>query len=205
MKKDTRKEKRSSRISIKDLDLKTPIRNFLSSMGEDINRDGIKQTPERFEEALKLILSGYDRTFEDENKVFDNLPNYKDMIMFKNIDFFSMCEHHLLPFFGYAHIAYVPSEEKYLGISKLARAVDIYARRLQTQEILSSQIADALINEGGVKGVAVLLESRHLCAVARGVEKKTAIMSTCAFYGAFDNNKVLQKQFLELVRDREHV
>jgi GTP cyclohydrolase I len=205
MKKVNKQQNTSSAISVKNLDLQTPIKHLLLAMGENVERDGIKQTPKRFEKAMKSILSGYDRTFEAENKVFDNTPHFKDMIIFKNIDFFSLCEHHLLPFFGFAHIAYIPSEKKYLGISKLARVVDIYARRLQTQEVLSSQIADALMAQGNAKGVAVLLESMHLCAVARGVEKKAAIMSTCGYYGTFESDQRLQRTFLELVRKRETV
>lgn len=199
------KQSGKSSISVKDLDLKTPIKSFLQAMGEDIERKGLKQTPERFENALKAVLSGYDREFEDENKLFENIPQYKGMIFLKNIDFFSMCEHHLFPFYGYVHIAYVPSEEAYLGISKLARVVDIYAKRLQTQETLCVQIAKALMEHGKAKGVAILIESKHLCAVARGVEKKVAVMSTCGYYGTFENDLKFQKSFLELVRKRETV
>ena len=195
----------NTKVSVKDLDLKTPIHNLFKGMGKDPDSSELKDTPKRFEQAIKYILSGYDRSFEDEVTSFDNSAQYKDIISLKNIDFFSLCEHHLLPFFGYAHIAYVPSKEGYLGISKLARVVDIYAKRLQTQEVLSSQIADALIKHGKVKGVAILIESRHLCAVARGVEKKATLMSTCAYYGAFETDKSLQQHFLELVRDREKI
>ncbi|HSW97207.1 MAG TPA: GTP cyclohydrolase I FolE [Candidatus Saccharimonadales bacterium] len=195
----------AGRISVKNANLQTPIRNFLEEIGEDPQREGLKDTPIRFEKTIKYLLSGYDRNFKDEVSVFENHSKYKDIILFKNVDFFSMCEHHFLPFFGYAHVAYVPSEESYMGISKLARVVDIYARRLQNQENIGLQIANDLMQHGKAKGVAVLLEGRHLCSVARGVEKKTAIMTTCAYYGSFENNPNLQQNFMELVRDREKI
>jgi GTP cyclohydrolase I len=195
----------SAKISVKDVDFQTSIRNFFEAMGEDPDRDGIKQTPKRFEQAMKYMLSGYDRSFEEENRVFPNRSNYKDIIILKNIDFFSVCEHHLLPFFGYAHVGYIPSEEGYLGISKLARAVDIYARRLQEQENLGFQIANAIMKYGKAKGAAVLIEGRHFCNVARGTEKKMTVMTTCAYYGSFDGNLGLQQNFIELVRDREKI
>src|SRR5205807_409484 len=124
------------KVSVRDLDFQTAIRNFFEAMGEDPDRKGIKDTPQRVEKTLKYLLGGYDRAFEEEITSFENRANYKDIILLKNIDFFSLCEHHLLPFFGYAHVGYIPSEDGYLGISKLARAVDIYARRLQEQENL---------------------------------------------------------------------
>lgn len=198
-------EDSKSNISIKDVDLQTPIRALLKAMGEDPDRSGLKDTPKRAEKTIKFLLSGYDRKFEDESTSFDNHIEYKGIIFLKNIDFFSLCEHHLLPFFGYAHVAYIPSEKSYLGISKLARAVDIYARRLQNQEILSHQIASAILEHGMAKGVAVLIEARHLCTVARGVQKKAPLMATCAYYGTFENNANLQHDFLELLRNRDKV
>lgn len=195
----------ATKISVKNLDLQTPIRNLFKAMGEDPDRSDIADTPKRFEKTLKYLLNGYDRTFEEEITLFKNNTNYKNIISFKNIDFFSMCEHHLLPFFGYAHIAYIPSEDAYLGISKLARVVDIYARRLQNQEALGFQIAEALIKHGKAKGVAVLLEGRHLCSVARGVEKKSTIMTTCEYYGIFESDIQMQQNFMELVRNREKI
>lgn len=197
-------EKLPPKISIKDLDLQSPVRSFFEQIGENSNRDGIKDTPRRFEEAVKHLLGGYDRCFEEENKLFDNLSNYQGIIILKNIDFFSMCEHHLLPFFGHAHIGYIPGE-KVLGISKLARAVDIYARRLQDQETLGFQVAEAIMQCGNAKGVAILIEARHLCNIARGVEKKISVMTTCAYYGIFKDDFRLQQNFLELIRNRERI
>lgn len=199
-----RDKKLTPKVSVKDINLESAVRDFFQQIGENPGRDGIKETPRRFEQAIKYLLGGYDRSFEGENKLFENLSNYQDIIIQKNIDFFSMCEHHLLPFFGYAHIGYIPGE-KVLGISKLARAVDIYARRLQDQETLGFQIANAIMEHGKAKGVAVLLEARHFCNIARGVEKKMSVMTTCAYYGAFKGNLQLQQNFMELIRDREKI
>lgn len=195
----------STGISVKGVNVQNSIKKFLELMGEDLNREGIKNTPKRFEETLRYLLSGYDRRFEDETTTFENKVKYKDLILLKNIDFMSLCEHHFLPFFGYAHIGYIPSQDGYFGISKLARVVDIYSRRLQDQERLSYQIAQALIEHGGAKGVAILLESKHLCNIARGVEKKMSVMTTCAYYGSFENDITQQNKFLELIRDREKI
>jgi GTP cyclohydrolase IA len=192
-------------ISVKDVDLQTPIRKLLEEMGENPERSGLKDTPKRFEQTFKSLLSGYDRKFEEESTSFENHVQYNGIIVLKNIDFFSLCEHHLLPFFGYAHVAYIPSEESYLGISKLARAVDIYAKRLQNQEILGHQVAEAIMEHGLARGVAVVIEARHLCTVARGVQKKAPIMTTCAYHGIFKDDRDLQRDFLELIRDREKV
>src|SRR5581483_3957872 len=199
-----RNEKLVPKVSVKGLDLQTAVRNFFQQIGEDPDRDGIKETPRRFEEAVKYLLGGYDRSLEGENKLFENLSGYQDIIILKNIDFFSMCEHHLLPFLGYAHIGYIPGD-KVLGISKLARAVDIYARRVQDQETLGFQIADAIIKYGKAKGVAILLEAKHFCNIARGVEKKMSVMTTCAYYGVFKGNTQLQQNFMELIRNRKKI
>jgi GTP cyclohydrolase I len=196
-------KKGKQKISVKDLDLQTPIRQFLKAMGEDVDREGLKKTPKRFEESVRYLLSGYDRDFAEESTSFVNKMKYRDIISLKNINFFSLCEHHLLPFYGYAHIGYIPSEESYLGISKLARAVDIYSKRLQTQEVLAAEIADAIMTHGKAKGVAVFIEARHLCNNARGVAKKSAVMSTCSYYGEFKDNTHLQQQFMELMRMRK--
>ncbi len=202
---DNKSSKNSFNISIKHIDFQSSIKHFLKAMGEDLDRQGLKLTPERFEKSFKYLLSGYDRKFEDEIRSFENKSKYKGIIILKNIDFLSVCEHHLLPFFGFAHVAYIPSETKYLGISKLARVVDIYSKRLQDQENLSFQVAQALMTHAEAKGVAVLIEARHLCNVARGIEKKVSIMTTCDFYGSFENDINLQNKFMELVKDRAQI
>lgn len=193
------------KISAKHLSLQEPIRKFLAAMGEDPNRSGLAETPKRFEQTVKYLLGGYDRKFEDEATSFENYIKYQDIILLKNIDFFSLCEHHFLPFFGYAHVGYIPSKDGYLGISKLARAVDIYARRLQNQEILGAQIANAIMEHGKARGVAILIEARHLCTVARGVEKKAPVMITSTYVGAFEKDDKFQQRFLELIRNREKI
>lgn len=189
-------------LTSKNLNIQKAVVDFFVQLGDDPNRDGIRETPKRHEEAMKYLLGGYERSFEQENKLFENLTKYKDIIVLKNIDFFSTCEHHLLPFFGYAHVGYVPGK-RVLGISKLARAVDIYARRLQDQESLGSQVANVLMTTGEAEGVAILIEGRHLCNAARGVEKTLSIMTTCVFRGSFENNIKLQDKFLDIVRIRK--
>lgn len=204
MKKYKRRDHKSRILSAQNLLLQDAIRQFLIQLGENPNRDGVKETPKRFEAAIKYMLGGYDRSFEGENKLFDNLTKYKDIIILKNINFFSMCEHHLLPFYGYAHVGYIPGKSV-LGISKLARAVDIYSRRLQDQETLGYQVAEAIMKNGKAKGVAVLIEGRHLCNAARGVEKNHSIMVTNLYMGKFENDTNLQNKFLELVRERKSI
>lgn len=194
--------KNCGNLSSRNLELQKSVRNLFVQLGDNPSRDGIKETPRRHEEAMRYLLGGYERSFEQENKLFENLTKYKDIILLKNIDFFSLCEHHLLPFFGYAHIGYIPGN-RVLGISKLARAVDIYARRLQDQESLGSQVANALMTTGLARGVAVLIEGRHLCNAARGVEKTLSVMTTCIYTGVFENNIELQNKFLEMVRVRK--
>ena len=192
------------KLSVKNLKLQGAIKHFLTLIGDNPNRNGIKETPKRFEDAVKFLLGGYDRDFTKENKMFTNLSRYKGIIILKNIDFFSVCEHHLLPFFGHVHIGYLPGR-KVLGISKLARAVDIYARRLQDQESLGQQIASTLIKHGKARGVAVLIEAKHLCNIARGTEKKLSIMATLTYQGALKKDLKLQKDFMELIRNREKI
>lgn len=205
MKKFSKQDQKTSReLSVQNLQLQEAVRQFFIQLGENPNRDGIKETPKRFEAAIKYMLGGYDRSFEKENKLFDNLTKYKDIIILKNINFFSMCEHHLLPFYGYAHVGYIPGK-RVLGISKLARAVDIYSRRLQDQETLGYQVAEAIMKAGKAKGVAVLIEGRHLCNVARGVEKNHSIMVTNLYLGKFEDDTNLQNKFLELVRKRKSI
>jgi len=196
MKKAVKQNPKTTReLSAQNLQLQEAVKLFLTQLGESPDRDGIRETPKRFEAAIKYMLGGYDRSFKSENKLFDNLTEYKDIIILKNIDFFSMCEHHLLPFYGYAHVGYIPGK-RVLGISKLARAVDIYSRRLQDQETLGSQIARAIMKVGKAKGVAVLIEGKHLCNAARGVEKNHSIMVTNTYLGRFEKNISLQNKFL---------
>jgi len=171
------------------------VRSILAYIGEDPTRDGLQDTPRRVIKAYDEILSGYKMDPKDAlSTVFDNgdddAPNavrYNGMVMLKDIDFYSMCEHHMLPFFGKAHIAYIPNEEtgKIVGISKLARLLDVFAKRLQVQERLTAQIADAIEEVLNPAGVLVVIEAQHLCMLMRGVKKSNATMITSEVRGFF--------------------
>lgn len=173
------------------------ISDLVTAIGEDTQKEGLKDTPRRVAAAYAKAFEGYDRSLKKEITVFKNTYDYDDVIYSGKIDFFSTCEHHLLPFFGIAHIAYIPNKE-IIGLSKLARAVDIYSRRLQDQERITIQVADELENLLLPRGVAVLLEGKHLCNVVRGVQQTNSIMKTMAFRGEFKNDQSLRERFLAL-------
>jgi len=175
------------------------MRKILALIGEDPNRDGLRRTPERFEKALHFLTSGYR---QDPEKILNGAVFsvcYDEMVVVKDIEIFSMCEHHLLPFFGKCHVAYIPSK-KVIGLSKIARLVNMYARRLQIQERLTSQIAKAIQEKLSPEGVGVIIEARHLCMVMRGVEKQNSQAVTSAMLGAFRDNKQTRDEFLSLVQ-----
>jgi len=174
------------------------MREIIRLVGEDPGREGLRKTPERFEKALKFLTSGY-------NQNVDNVLNgatfsvaYDEMFVVKDIEFFSLCEHHVLPFFGKAHVAYLPTN-KVLGLSKIARLVNMFARRLQIQERMTSQIAKAIEEKIAPQGVGVIIEARHLCMQMRGVEKQHGSAVTSAMLGAFRHNKQTRDEFLALV------
>jgi len=171
---------------------------MLVQLGEDPNREGLRRTPERFEKALKYLTSGY---LQDPAKVLNNAMfsvSYDEMVVVKDIEVYSLCEHHLLPFFGRCHVAYLPNK-KVVGLSKIARLVNMYARRLQIQERLTNQIAMTIQEQLKPQGVGVIIEARHLCMVMRGVEKQNSAAVTSAMLGAFRNNKQTRDEFLSLV------
>jgi GTP cyclohydrolase I len=175
------------------------VRKMLVQLGEDPNREGLRRTPERFEKALRYLTSGYR---QDPDKILNGAMFsvcYDEMVVVKDIEVYSLCEHHLLPFFGKCHVAYLPNK-KVLGLSKIARLVNMYARRLQIQERLTSQIAQALEEKLSPQGVAVIIEARHLCMVMRGVEKQNSKALTSAMLGAFRESKQTRDEFLSLVR-----
>ncbi|HEU4966706.1 MAG TPA: GTP cyclohydrolase I FolE [Candidatus Saccharimonadales bacterium] len=174
------------------------VQKLLTALGEDANREGLKKTPDRVVRAYEEILNGYGRTFENEVTVFTNTHKYDDIIYSGSIRFFSTCEHHLLPFFGTAHIAYIPSEQ-IIGLSKLSRVVDIYARRLQDQERITMQVASELEKHLKPKGTAVLLEAQHLCNMARGVKQFDSNMKTMTFTGIFKQKQELCDRFFRLI------
>jgi GTP cyclohydrolase IA len=174
------------------------VRRMIVQLGEDPNREGLRRTPERFEKALRYLTSGYR---QDPEKILNNAMfsvGYDEMVVVKDIEVYSLCEHHLLPFFGKCHVAYLPNK-KVVGLSKIARLVNMYARRLQIQERLTNQIATTIQEQLKPQGVGVIIEARHLCMVMRGVEKQNSAAVTSAMLGAFRDNKQTRDEFLSLV------
>ncbi len=174
------------------------VRKMLVQLGEDPNREGLRRTPERFEKALRFLTSGYR---QDPDKILNGAMFsvcYDEMVVVKDIEVYSLCEHHLLPFFGKCHVAYLPNK-KVVGLSKIARLVNMYARRLQIQERLTSQIAQAINEKLSPQGVGVIIEARHLCMVMRGVEKQNSMAVSSAMLGAFRESKQTRDEFLALV------
>jgi len=178
------------------------VRKIIAQIGEDPEREGLKKTPERYEKALKFLTSGYHQNLDHLLNGATFSVCYDEMVVVKDIEFFSLCEHHLLPFFGKAHVAYLPSK-KVIGLSKVARLVNMYARRLQIQERLTSQIARALEEKIAPQGVGVIIEARHLCMQMRGVEKQHGQAVTSAMLGAFRENKQTRDEFLALVGKKQ--
>ncbi|HWG58411.1 MAG TPA: GTP cyclohydrolase I FolE [Candidatus Acidoferrales bacterium] len=174
------------------------VRRMLVQIGEDPNREGLRKTPERFEKALRFLTSGYRQDPEALLNGAMFSVCYDEMVVVKDIEVYSLCEHHLLPFFGKCHVAYLPGK-KVVGLSKIARLVNMYARRLQIQERLTSQIAKAIQEKLSPQGVGVIIEARHLCMVMRGVEKQNSAAMTSAMLGAFRENKQTRDEFLSLV------
>jgi GTP cyclohydrolase I len=177
------------------------MRKVIALIGEDTDREGLRKTPERFEKAIKFLTSGYHQNLDNVLNGATFSVHYDEMVVVKDIEFFSLCEHHLLPFFGKAHVAYLPSK-RVLGLSKIARLVNMYARRLQIQERMTSQIAEALSEKICPEGVGVIIEARHLCMQMRGVEKQHGQAVTSAMLGSFRHNKQTRDEFLSLVRNR---
>src|SRR5258705_1192147 len=180
------------------------IRKLLKDLGEDPTREGLRDTPKRVEKAYKFLTSGYGA---DIDRVLNNAlfsVDYNEMVIVKDIDFYSLCEHHLLPFFGKCHVAYIPSN-KVIGLSKIPRLVDVFARRLQLQGRLTSQIADTIRDKIAPLGVAVVMEATHLCMSMRGVQKQNSFAVTSAMVAAFRNNARTRMEFLELIKLRSAV
>lgn len=174
-------------------------REILTRIGEDPTRDGLLRTPERMEKSMAFLTRGYkmDVTEVLHDALFD--VDYDEMVIVKDVEFFSMCEHHLLPFFGKAHIAYVPNG-KVIGLSKIPRLVDVFSRRLQVQERLTRQVGEAITEAINPQGVAVILEAQHLCMMMRGVEKQHSSTVTSAMLGVFKTQLQTRNEFLSLVR-----
>jgi GTP cyclohydrolase IA len=176
--------------------IKAAVRDILTAVGEDADRQGLLRTPERIAKMYDEILVGYrtDPVKLVNDALFD--VEYDEMIVVKDIEFFSMCEHHMLPFFGRAHVAYIP-RDKVIGLSKIPRIVDMFARRLQVQERMTQEIADMVEQILQPQGVAVVVEGSHMCSMMRGVEKEHARMVTSAMRGAFKENQITRNEFME--------
>jgi GTP cyclohydrolase I len=175
---------------------------IITEIGEDLSREGLVDTPKRAAKAFKFLNNGYEKTLDEviNGAIFN--ADTEDMVIVKDIELYSLCEHHLLPFIGKCHIAYIP-DGKVLGLSKLARIVDMYARRLQIQEKLTKQIADAVELSVNAKGVAVVVEAKHLCMMMRGVEKQNSVMTTSVMTGIFRSDRSTRVEFLNLI-NRSH-
>jgi GTP cyclohydrolase IA len=182
--------------------LKDAYSKALSLLGEDPGREGLEKTPERLAKAMQFLTQGYQ---QDARSILESAKFHEDvseMIVVKDIELYSMCEHHMLPFYGKAHVAYIP--KGYItGLSKIARVVDVYARRLQVQERLTTQILNAIKDTLDPLGVAVVIEASHLCMMMRGVQKQNSVTTTSAFYGEFEKNET-RSEFLKLITARLH-
>ncbi|MEN8261522.1 MAG: GTP cyclohydrolase I FolE [Pseudomonadota bacterium] len=172
--------------------------SIIEEIGEDLNREGLVDTPKRAAAAFRFLNNGYKKTLDEvlNDAIFE--AESEDMVIVKEIELYSLCEHHLLPFIGKCHVAYLP-HGRVLGLSKVARIVDMYARRLQIQERLTKQIANAVLNSVGARGVAVVIEAKHLCMMMRGVEKQNSIMTTSVMLGKFREEISTRSEFLNLI------
>jgi GTP cyclohydrolase IA len=191
----------SAKIDNRKLELlEDAYRNLLEAIGEDVDREGLRRTPVRAARALEFLTQGYRQDLDEiiNDAVFAS--DASEIILVKDIELYSLCEHHLLPFIGRAHVAYLPSG-KVIGLSKVARIVDVFARRLQIQENLTTQIAESLMNCLQPSGVAVVVEAKHLCMMMRGVEKQNSVMKTSCLLGTFKDDARTRSEFLSLLKD----
>jgi GTP cyclohydrolase I len=182
--------------------LEENVRTLLRELGEDPGREGLLKTPQRVAKSMRFLTSG---DHQDVDKVLNGAlyeVAYDEMVIVKDIEIFSLCEHHLLPFFGRCHVAYIPTQ-KVIGLSKIPRLVDVFARRLQVQERLTTQIAETIMEKIKPQGVAVVIEAKHLCMIMRGVEKQNSVAVTSAMLGVFRDCDQTRSEFLRLIRSRE--
>jgi len=175
------------------------VRSMLQEIGEDPNREGLRRTPLRVAKAMDFLTSGYQLSAAEIIKKALFVEDVKEMVVIRDIEFYSMCEHHMLPFFGHAHVGYLPNG-KVVGLSKVARVVDCFARRLQVQERLTNQVADALIEHLGAHGVAVVMEASHTCMMMRGVQKQRSTTVSSAMRGSFETNQLTRAEFMSFIR-----
>ncbi|MFA5982682.1 MAG: GTP cyclohydrolase I FolE [Methylococcaceae bacterium] len=178
--------------------METHFSKIIQAVGEDINREGLIDTPKRAAKAFKFLTNGYEKSLDEVLNGAIFTADTEDMVIVKNIELYSLCEHHLLPFIGKCHVGYLP-RGKVLGLSKVARVIDMYARRLQIQEKLTKQIADAIETATGARGVAVVIEAKHLCMMMRGVEKQNSVMTTSVMTGIFRKEISTRSEFLNLI------
>jgi GTP cyclohydrolase I len=175
------------------------VHHILQSIGENPDRDGLKDTPKRVIKSYKEIFSGYSQDPEKMLTVFDNDGEYGSMVVLRDIEIYSVCEHHMLPFFGKAHVAYIPDNGKIVGISKLARVVDAYARRLQVQERIGEQVTNLLMKALKPKGAACIIEATHMCMLMRGVGKQNSVMVTSSLKGEFMEDLAVREELMKLI------
>ena len=181
------------------VELRSLVEQVLVSLGEDPSREGLLRTPERVDQSLRFLTKGY---LENVDEVLNGAlfsVKYDEMVVVRDIDFFSLCEHHLLPFYGKCHVAYIP-HERVVGLSKIPRLVEVFSRRLQVQERLTVQIAETLMDKLNPQGVAVVVEARHLCMMMRGVETPNAVAVTSSMHGVFLSQQQTREEFLTLIR-----
>ena len=179
--------------------MKEHYAEILRAIGEDLDRPGLQDTPQRAAKAMKFLTRGYEQSIDEvvNGALFPS--DSKEMIIVKDIELYSMCEHHMLPFIGKAHVAYIPTGQV-LGLSKVARIVDMFARRLQIQEQLTVQVAETVQQVTGAEGVGVIIEAKHMCMMMRGVEKQNSLMKTSSMLGSFRENPVTRTEFLSLIQ-----
>jgi len=182
--------------------IKTLVRQLLIELGDDPQREGLRRTPKRVDRALRYLTSGHQQSIKEilNGALFEE--KYSEMVIVKDIDFYSLCEHHLLPFYGKCHVAYIPNG-KVVGLSKIPRLVDMFARRLQLQERMTTQIANALMKALNPDGVAVVSEARHLCMMMRGVQKQNTVVTNSALLGIFHDDRACREEFMQLIGHRQ--
>ena len=180
------------------VDVENAYKSIIQACGEDLTRPGLLDTPKRAAKAMEFLTQGYRQNLDDviNNALFPS--DSREMVIVKDIELYSMCEHHLLPFIGKAHVAYIPNG-KVLGLSKIARIVDMYARRMQIQEQLTTEIAETVREVTGAEGVAVVIEAKHMCMMMRGVQKQNSVMKTSSMLGIFRSNQLTRSEFLSLI------
>ena len=178
--------------------MENAYREIITAIGEDLTRPGLADTPKRAAKAMEFLMRGYNQNIDEviNDALFPSTSD--EMVIVKNIELYSMCEHHMLPFIGKCHVAYIP-RGKVIGLSKIARIVDMFARRMQIQENLTKEIAETIVSKTGASGAAVIIEAQHMCMMMRGVEKQNSVMTTSCMLGAFRNSQSTRNEFLSLI------